>query len=176
MSLFLAAALIMSANIMAQDAEPMTAMDKPTKIGVGAHLGWPTLLGPSVKAWLSPRIGVQGMGSFFSVDDASLTMLNGRVLFRLSEADKKVAPYIGAGAGVWIASEDDEYYDWESGRIIKEDDSESVATFEFILGFQHSWSTNLAGDYELGYYSVNFDDVDVSISGMALSFAVHYFF
>lgn len=165
----LAVILILSGTVMAQE--------KSTKIGIGAHLGWPTLIGPSVKVWISPRFGIQGMGAFFSAGDASLTMLGGRVLFKLSEADKKISPYLGAGAGVWIAKDENAYVcEGIFGPCHYEDQKESVGTFEFLLGFEHRYSTNFYGDYELGYYIINFDEVDVDISGMSFNLSFHYFF
>jgi hypothetical protein len=168
MASILVIVLVFSGTIMAQD--------KPTSIGIGAHIGWPTLIGPSIKVWLTPQFGIQGMGSFFSAGDASLTMLGGRGLFKLSQADTKISPYLGAGAGVWIAKEDNAYVCDGFWDCRYEDQSESVATFEFLLGFQHRYSTNFYGDYELGYYIINFDEVDVDISGMSFMLAFHYFF
>ena len=165
--------LVLSANVMAQE--------KTTSVGIGGHLGWPTLIGPSVKVWLSPRIGVQGMGSFFSVGDFSLTMLSGRVLLKLSQTEGKIFPYLGVGAGAWIASGEDTEWDpdlygpgW--GGYTEKDVTETVGTFEALLGFQHKYNKNFCGDYELGYYMVNFDEADITVSGMALSLAFHYFF
>ena len=157
----LAVILIFSGTVMAQDTQ--------TKIGIGAHLGWPTLIGPSVKVWLTPKFGIQGMGSFFSSGNYSLTMVAGRVMYKLSEADKKIAPYLGGGAGAWIAKRDETSWLGE--------ESETTAIFMAMLGFEHRYSTNFYGDYELGYFIFDFKDVDVgSLSGMSFIFAVHYFF
>ena len=170
--LAIAAILVFSGNAMAQE--------KATSFGIGGHFGWPTLVGPSLKVWLSPRIGVQGMGSFFSVGETSLTMLSGRFLFKLTEREGRVFPYLGAGAGAWIAS--GEELEWDQnlnggwGGYTTRDVTETVATFEALLGLQHKYAESFYGDYELGYYMIDFDDIDVSISGMSLSLGLHYFF
>lgn len=142
-------------------ASPMTARADKAEAGIGLHIGWPTLLGFSVKGWAAPRIGLQAMGSRFSGGDASLTMLSGRFLYKLATG-KRVAPCVGVGAGVWMASEDD--------------DDENVANFEVLFSFEHKWTDNFRGDYEIGYYIVSFDEIDIDISGMALSLGMHYFF
>jgi hypothetical protein len=171
--LVLAAMLLFSANVLAQ--EQAQEQEKTVKPGIGIHLGWPTLLGPSVKIWLSPIIGIQGMGSRFSSGDYSLTMLSGRFLVKLTKKEGRIFPYLGAGTGAWIADGKEDDWDPSTGWTEK-DVTETVATFEFILGLQHKYAENFYGDYELGYYSVNFDEADVSVSGMAFSYAVHYFF
>ena len=167
---------LMSLTSFAQEGE---AQPGP-KVGLGAHLGWPALIGPSVKVWLNPRVGVQGMGAFFSVDDYSLTVLAGRVFFRLVQDDKKIFPYAGAGIGTWIAKNSGYDYVYNSNTMtwdeIKTDESESIATYEAFFGFEHKYSEEFHADYELGYYSIGFDEVDVDVSGISVSFAVHYFF
>lgn len=171
-ALFAALALPMSA--VAQEGEDVAATSKATRLGLGVHLGYPTLAGFSMKAWLSPRFGAQAMGSAFTVGDVSLTMLGGRVLFKLSKGDEKITPYLAAGAGVWIAKDDKADYDWTTGKY--EEDKETATILQFIIGFQHRYSTNFSGDYEFGYVSVSFDDVDVDVSGMSFALAFHYFF
>jgi len=165
--------LLLSVNVMAQ--EQAQGKDKTIKAGIGIHLGWPTLLGPSVKVWLSPIIGIQGMGSRFSSGDYSLTMLSGRFLLKLTKTEGRIFPYLGAGGGAWIADGKEQEWDPFTGYT-ERDVTETVGTFEAILGLQHKYAENFYGDYELGYYSVNFDEADVSVSGMAFSYAVHYFF
>ncbi|UCF05813.1 MAG: hypothetical protein JSV33_01895 [bacterium] len=142
-------------------AFPVTVRADKPEVGIGLHIGWPTLLGFSVKGWAAPRFGLQGMGSRFSSGDASLTMLSGRVFYKLATG-RSVAPAIGVGGGVWMASDDD--------------DEETVPIFEFLLHFEHKWTENFRGDYELGYYIVNFEEIDTDISGMALGIGMHYFF
>lgn len=166
--------LVLSGDVMAQE-EDATAQKKVTSFGVGGHIGWPTLIGPSLKVWVSPRIGLQGMGSRFSAGDFSLTMLSGRFLYKLTTREGKVFPYLGVGVGTWIASGTELEWDSQSGWSDKKI-TESVPTFEAILGLQHKYAENFYGDYEFGYYAVNFDEADVTVSGMALSWAIHYFF
>lgn len=140
---------------------PIAARADEIETGIGLHIGWPTLLGFSVKSWVAPRFGLQGMGSRFSSGDASLTMLSGRAFYKLATG-KRVAPSIGLGTGVWMASEGD--------------NDETIGIFEFLLNFEHKWTDNFRGDYEIGYYIINFDEIDVDISGMALGIGMHYFF
>ncbi|UCC79908.1 MAG: hypothetical protein JSW64_00715 [Candidatus Zixiibacteriota bacterium] len=168
--LVLAAVLLFFGNAMAQEQA------KTTRAGIGFHLGWPTALGPSLKVWFTPMIGIQGMGSRWSSGDWSLTMLSGRLLLKLTKTEGRIFPYLGAGGGAWIAKGKDEEWDPYVGWTEK-DVTETVNTFEALLGMQHKYAENFYGDYELGYYVISdFEEADVSISGMAFSYALHYFF
>jgi len=167
--LILCGILLISVPLFAQEGEGKIGK----RFGIGMHAGYPVLYGISGKFYIAPKIGIQAIGSYFSIGDYSTTLIEGRGIYRFT-ADKKVNPYAGVGIGSWISK--GEELDWETWEY--KEVTEITPTFEFFGGIEYSWPwlPELISDIEIGFFMVNFKEVDLSLTGIGFGAGVHYFF
>jgi hypothetical protein len=165
-----------SATFISRDVAPSAgisavqagAPDRHHQLGLGGRVGGFTFgVGASVRYWASDAVAVQADISHYGVSDVGITNISPSVIVVVGQPDLSKAtqlrPYVGGGLNIIRTSLFDESDTGIGGQ--------GFAGVEAV--FAGAPNFGVSGD--IGYYSTG-TFFGVSVGGIAISVAGHYYF
>jgi hypothetical protein len=162
-----------SPMVDADAAQVRTAADRRHVLGIGGRVGGFTLgIGASARYWNTDAIALQVDFSHYGVTGIGLTQIAPSVLFILGQPDlskpTQVRPYVGGGVSIFRVTDDDIFSDGASDTGLG---GQGFAGVEVVFAAMPNFG--VSGD--IGYYSTG-TFFGVSVGGIAISVAGHYYF